>query len=178
MRLATVRRAPSVAATKIQANALQLRRVELVVHLLGFVAVGALFVFGVRAIIAADPVACTKHDQMTSTPGYVLAAFTAGGFFAGRLIAWFRLHVRIGIRNLKKQKTPPPWLGLLLNVALVTFLVVASLLLGYETWSLANGGVPPPITSYVRCAAFHQLLLAIATSTGIGFIVSNWIWFP
>ena len=178
MRLATVRRAPAVAAGKIQARAEDLRRVELAVHLIGFVAVAALFVLAFRAVNSADPVACTKHDQLTSTPGYVLAAFTAGGFIAGRLIGWFRFHVRIGIRNLNKQKATPAWLALLLSVALVTFLFVAALLLGYETWAIANGGVPPPITSYVRCAAYHQQFLATVTATGIGFIVSNWIWFP
>ena len=178
MRLASVRQAPAVAAGKIQARAVGLRQVELVFHLAGFVAVAALFVFAVRAVSAADPVACTRLDKLTSTPGYVLAAFTAGGFVAGRLIGWFRFHVRVGIRKLGRQNTPPPWLGVLLNLALVTFLVVASLLLGYETWSLANGSVPPPITSYVRCAAYHLQVLAAATATGIGFIVSNWIWFP
>ena len=178
VRVASVRRLPAVAAGKIQARAVGLQRIELAVHLVGFVVVAVLFVFAVRAVSAADPVACTKHDQLTSTPGYILAAFTAGGFVAGRLIGWFRLHVRIGIRKLKKQKTPPPWLGLVLNLALVLFLVVAALLLAYETWALANGSVPPPITSYVRCAAYHQQLVAIATATGIGFIVSNWIWFP
>lgn len=178
MKLATVRQAPALAAGRIQANAPQLRRVELVVHLIGFVGVLALFVFAVKAVVAADPVACTRHDQVTSTPGYVLAGFTAGGFIAGRLIGWFRHHVRLGIRKVRGQKAPPMWLGMLLNVALLTFLVVAALLLGYETWALANGGVPPPITSYVRCAAYHQQVVAIATATGIGFIVSNWIWFP
>ena len=179
VRLAAVRRAPAVAAARIQARAEGLRRVELAFHAAGFVVVAALFVFAVRAVNAANPVACTMHDQLTSTPGYVLAAFTAGGFVGGRLISWFRFHVRIGIqRNPQKRRTPPPWLGFLLNLALVVFLVVAALLLGYETWAIANGGVPPPITSYVRCAAYHQQLVAAATATGIGYIVSSWMWFP
>lgn len=173
-----MRRVPAVAATRIQANAVRLRRFELVVHLLGFIAVLVLFAFAIKGVIAAVPAECTKNDQWTSTPGYILAAFTAGGFVAGRFIGWFRFHVRVGIQNLNRQRTPPPWLGLVLNVALVIFLVVASLLLGYETWSLANGAVPPPITSYVRCAAYHQQVPAAATATAIGFILSNWIWFP
>ncbi len=144
-------------------------------HLLGFIGVAALFVFAVIALRNADVTACAARDDLNQTRGLVLAAVTVGGFGLGRLGGWFRLHVREGYYGAGRRSPRP---GLVLDLALVIFLILAALLLGYETWAVANGGHPPPITSYVRCAAYHQLPLAAATAAAVGFIVSNWLWFP
>jgi hypothetical protein len=170
-----MRQIPKVLSTKIQTNAKQLWVAELVVHLVGFIGVVVLFVIAVIAVKTAIPKVCTQLDNLREEPGLILAACTAGGFVIGRLVGWFRFHVREGIRGAAHL---PPQPAVILNVALVIFVVVAAVLLGYETWSLANGSNPPPITGYVRCAAYHQLFLASLTTASIGFIVSNWLWFP
>ena len=128
-----------------------------------------------RAVQTADVTACTKHDTLSATPGYILAAFTVGGFGLGRLVGGFRSHVREGIDNSQQLPSRP---GVVLEVALVLFLGTAAVLLGYETWAVASGGAFPPITSYVRCAAYHQIVLASTTATFIAFMVSNWLWYP
>jgi len=174
----TVRRrlySPTRLAGTIHGKAKPLRTAELVVHLLGFVGVAVLFAMAVHAVQVANVGACTKHDNLDPTPGYWLAGFATGGFVVGRLAGWFRFHVREGVHGPARHR---PQSGVILEGGLVIFLVVAAVLLGYETWSFANGGNPPPITSYVRCAAYHEFVLASLTASGIGFMLSSWLWFP
>src|SRR5258708_13786712 len=160
-------------ASHIQAKAEQWRRIELLAHLAGFVVVAVLFWLAVSALRSADVNACLKHEQLDSTPGYFLAGITVAGFLAGRGVAWFRRHVRAGLNVAAPAKSSTG-----LGILLVLFLAVAALLLGYETWSVANGSVPPPVTSYVRCAAYHQFPLPAAPAAPLGFMLSTWLWFP
>jgi hypothetical protein len=160
---------------EVRSNAAAFHRGELVLHAIALVFVALLFVFALVALGGAKVAACAVHDNLNQERGLLLAAFTAGGFVLGRLIGVIRFHIREGIHS---SNRPAPHPTAVLDVAFVLFLAVTAVLLGYETWSLANGGHPPPITSYVRCAAYHQLPLAAITAGSIGFMVSSWLWFP
>ena len=160
---------------EVQANAAAFHRGELVLHAIALAVVALLFISALVALSGAKVAACAVHDNLNEERGVLLAAFTVGGFVLGRLIGVIRFHIREGIHS---HNTPTPGPSPVLDVAFVLFLAGAALLLGYETWSLAHGGNPPPITSYVRCAAYHQFPLAAITAGSIGFMVSSWLWFP
>lgn len=165
---------PAAAAQKIQDSAAFLHGVELAVHAVGLIVIAVLFWMALNALFTANVGTCALHDSLNQTRGIVLAAVTAGGAIVGRLAAWFRFQVLEGQHPYRPEPRP----HLYLNVALVVFLATAALLLGYETWAVANGGNPPPITSYVRCAAYHQFFVSAILAGGVGFILSNWLWFP
>lgn len=170
----SVRRVPAVAAQRIQESAVYWHRVELAIHAVGFIALAVLFVMALSALGTANVGTCAIHDNLNQNRGLVLAAVTVGGAVIGRLAGWFRFQVLEGQHPNRPDARP----HLLLNLALIAFLAAAALLLGYETWAIANGGSPPPITSYVRCAAYHQFFVSSVLAGGVGFILSNWLWFP
>jgi hypothetical protein len=162
-------------ARRVQSAAPRLHRFELGLHAVSLVIVTILFGFAVFQLGSANAATCALHDKLNEERGLLLAAFTAGGFVVGRVVGLVRFHIREGLHGQGRAQPKP---GVVLDLAFVLFLALAAVLLGYETWSLANGGHPPPITSYVRCAAYHQFLVAAGTASTIGFMVSNWLWFP
>jgi hypothetical protein len=65
-----------------------------------------------------------------------------------------------------------------LQIALAAFLVLATVLLGYETYALANSLSAPPITSYVRCAAAYSAGLSAIAGFAVTLLLGNWLWYP
>lgn len=140
-------------------------------------AVIATLVLLVGGTVAAWNVTVTKCDQIQAgnSRGVILAVATILGAIVGRVVAYVRYQVRLELNNGQHGKasvTP------LVNVGVFAFLVIATALLLYETWAVANFSHPPPITSYVRCAAYYHQIVAPLTAAGIGFLVSNWFWYP
>jgi len=65
-----------------------------------------------------------------------------------------------------------------MRVLLRRFLVLAALLLGYETYALVNSASAPPITEYVRCAAATSPTLTAVAAFAVALLIGNWLWYP
>ena len=65
-----------------------------------------------------------------------------------------------------------------LQVMLALFLVSGTLAWAYEMWAVLPRSSAFPITSYIRCAESSHPLLAAGFGGGIGFVASNWFWYP
>lgn len=162
---------PSGLAGKVRQNARVVIRVEIVLHAIGLIALAILFWIAItNAPTTASVIqACANKVDWGPTRGTLLLVAGILGPVAGRLVGWIRFHARGG-----PNITPPP--GILFNLAFTVLLVLAKLLLVYET--VATNGGPPPITSYVRCAFGTQLQIAFPVTFGIGFMLSSWLWYP
>jgi len=61
---------------------------------------------------------------------------------------------------------------------LVLFLLLAALLLGYETLALSGAGDHAPITYYVRCTYAVGKPATFVGASLLSFILGHWLWFP
>jgi hypothetical protein len=162
---------PTVLAAIVRQNSRAVIRAEIVLHALGLIAVSILFwMANTKAPTTASVIqACASKADWGPVRGSLLLIAGILGPVAGRLVGWVRFHARGG-----PGAIPPP--GTLFNLAFAVLMVLATLLLIYET--VATNGGPPPITSYVRCAFGTQLQIAFPITFGIGFMLSNWLWYP
>jgi hypothetical protein len=155
-------------------HATEIRTWETRVHFLVLAFIGILLVFGTQALGNMD---VSKCDQVTNSGprGLILAGAAIVGAFGGRFAARIRFEARQKLyRQVPKDLAVPAWV----HVGIFLFLVTATALLIYETWALAHNNNPPPITSYVRCAAYWQPLWAPVTALFTGFLLTNWLWYP
>jgi hypothetical protein len=153
-----------------------LRRVETAVLTLIAIALAVLFGVAMLHAAGADVTKCANRTAADSATGLRLAVVALLGFAAGRLVAMARKWIRQGpddARDHDEVRT-----GGLLQGALAAFLIVATLLLGYETYALANAVAAPPITEYVRCAAANSPTLVGIAAFGVSLLVGNWLWYP
>lgn len=145
--------------------------------LLAAVTLGLLVIFGTAIAHAfnADVTRCATRSSADSRTGFVLAAIALAGFGTGRLVAMARkwIHQAPGIRGQDHVRTGGPLQG-----ALAAFLVVAAILLGYETYALTNSVSAPPITEYVRCAAATSSTLVGIAAFAVSMLVGSWLWYP
>jgi hypothetical protein len=162
---------PTVLAGIVRQNSRAVIRAEVVLHALGLIAVSLLFWMAITRAPTTSSViqACANKVDWGPTRGSLLLVAGILGPVAGRLVAWVRFHARGGPGTI-----PPP--GPLFGLAFAGLLVLATLLLIYET--VATNGGPPPITSYVRCAFGTQLQIALPVTFGVGFMFSSWLWYP
>ena len=179
---------------------------ELLLHAAGLIAIAVLAVLAVMALPAPSQVdACANSTRVDDLVGYGLAGWAIGGFLVGRGSGMLRQFLRSGLpantpgsqlttaqagrrgaralrsalgldRENRTQQTMNA--SAVFEFALAIFLVVAALVLGYETYSIVNHWSPPPVTSYVRCAAHYHPWISAGTVAGIGYVLSNWIWYP
>ncbi len=71
-------------------------------------------------------------------------------------------------------------------MGLALFLTGMACVIAYETYALLMNGNPPPITSYVRCAAADHAFLperlaglpADVAAFLAGLLIGNWLWYP
>jgi hypothetical protein len=64
------------------------------------------------------------------------------------------------------------------RVAVAVFLLMALLVLVYETIGLTNAWGTRPITSYVRCGASRSPVRATLIAGTISMLVGHWLWYP
>lgn len=143
----------------------------------GLVVVLALMLgYGFFRVITGDVTHCSEKTSATFWPtGVGLAGAALLGFTGGRLVGYLRKSRYGGPQTLaRRAQGADPVVGLMLAI----FLVAATLLLGYETFALGHGGDPPPITSYVRCAAADQPWISAIAAAIISLFLGNWIWYP
>jgi hypothetical protein len=161
---------PTALARGIRAHSRLAQRLELAVHVIGLAGVAILFWLVIMSMPnTSDAIAsCADKTAWGPLPGAALFVAGVAGPAIGRLAGWFRFHARGGTRA-----APFP---AFLKVAFTALLVTATVLLVYET--LATAGAAPPITSYVRCAFGTQLPITFPTTVAIGFMLSNWLWYP
>jgi hypothetical protein len=199
---------PRVAWVANKQNADRIYVAELLVHASGLIAIAVLAVLAVRALPTPSQVnTCASASHVNDWVGYGLAACAFGGALLGRGIGLLRRRLRselalttpdpplapaeagheskrvsLGRRvlglHLTHRAQGPINTGSVFELAAGIFLVVAALVLGYETWSVANGWSPPPVTSYVRCAAYYHPFISAGTVATIGFVLSSWLWYP
>lgn len=134
-----------------------------------------LFGFAIIRAFGADVTQCANKVAANSTTGLVLGLIALAGFGSGRLVALARkwIHQAPPARDTDVVQT-----GGLLQLALALFLALAAVLLGYETYALANSANAPPITSYVRCAAAGSPGLAAVAGYAVALLLGNWLWYP
>ncbi len=151
------------------------RKVEIAV--LAGVTIGLVVLFGFAVIRAfgADVTKCSTKVSADSTTGLVLGLIALAGFGTGRLVAMARKWIDDAppVRDSDVVRT-----GGALQAVLAAFLVLAAVLLGYETYALANSVNAPPITSYVRCAAANSPGLAAIAGFFVSLLLGNWLWYP
>ncbi len=152
------------------------RAVELVVLGVLILVLGAMLVYGVSRIVSGDVTRCTEKKDATVWPtGVELAAVSVIGFVVGRMVGYLKKSRYGGPLVLSRRLSPDRIIGL----GLVCFLVLATVLLGYETFAVFHpSGDPPPITSYVRCAAADNPWVSELAAFIIGVLLGNWIWYP
>lgn len=152
-----------------------LRKVELVV-LVGVTAgLVLMFGFAIFRALGADVTKCSTKLSADSTTGLVLGLIALAGFGTGRLLAMARkwIHETPPVRDSDVVRTGGP-----LQFGLAAFLVLAAVLLGYETFALTNSANAPPITEYVRCAAGYSTTLSAIAGFAVSMLLGNWIWYP
>jgi hypothetical protein len=137
---------------------------------------GAMLVYGSSRVISGDVTHCSEKKFATVWPtGVELAVVSVIGFVVGRLVGYLKKSRYGGPLVLSRKPSPDPFVG----VGLACFLVLATLLLGYETFAVFHpSGDPPPITSYVRCAAADNPRVSELAAFVIGLLLGNWIWYP
>jgi hypothetical protein len=153
-----------------------LYQVERVLHVVAVVLTLYVLVEGITTVWSLDVNQCNQIDRnhVSEVRGLILAGAALGGALIGRFLARLRFEVRGKLNGVQPQTNPPAWI----HACLFAFLVVATLLLGYETWAEMNFSSPPPITSYVRCAAYYHTIVAPLTAGGVGLLLGNWLWYP
>jgi hypothetical protein len=152
-----------------------LRKIEIVVLAVGIVGLFALFGFAVSRAVAADVTRCASPLPSGSPIGVELAVVSLAGFGLGRLVALARKWINQvpAVADIETVRTGGPLQG-----ALAGFLIMATVLLGYETYALAHSVQAPPITEYVRCAAAHYPALSAAAAGAVSMLLGNWLWYP
>ena len=152
------------------------RNVELIVLGVLILLLGAMLVYGLSRVVSGDMTTCYEKKYATVWPtGVELAVVSVIGFGVGRLIGYLRKSRYGGPIVLSRQGTQDPIIG----VGLACFLALATVLLAYETFAVfQTSGSPPPITSYVRCAAADNPWVSEIAAFIIGLLLGNWIWYP
>jgi hypothetical protein len=135
----------------------------------------ALFGFAVSRAVGADVTRCASPLPPDSPIAIELAVVALAGFALGRLVARARkwINQAPAVADIDTVRTGGP-----LQAALAGFLIMAAVLLGYETFALAHSAPAPPITEYVRCAAAHYPALAAVAAGAVSLLLGNWLWYP
>ncbi len=145
--------------------------------LLGIVLIGliVLFVKGISASANGDVTQCAKQLDPKSPVGMLLALVGLSGFAIGRAVANARkwIHQAPAVSDSKVVRTTG-----FLQGALALFLIMAAVLLGYETYAVSNFSNVPPITEYIRCAAGTEPWLSSLGTAAITVLLGNWLWYP
>lgn len=145
--------------------------------MLGVVIVGlfGLFGFAVAKAVSADVTRCASPPGPDSPVGVGLAVVALAGFGLGHLLARARkwINQAPAVADIDTVRTGGPLQG-----ALAGFLIVAAVLLAYETYALAHSAQAPPVTEYVRCAASHHAALAGVATGALCVLLGNWLWYP
>jgi len=141
-----------------------------------------LFIWGVYRALTGDINQCAPLTA-NSPAGPLLAGVTILGFVGGRAAAYVRkvIHQAPAVVKSPVIRTGGP-----LQMVLALFLIGIACLIGYETYALLMNGNPPPITSYVRCAAADHAFLpaslaglpADVAAFLVGLLMGNWLWYP
>ena len=147
------------------------------IAVLVLVLIGLILLFGVGLARAAggNVTQCATAVPADSPIGPVLAIIALTGIAIGRGVANARkwIHEAPPVTDSKVVRTDA-WL----QGSLALFLILAALLLGYETYGVAHFADAPPITEYVRCAAGTQPWPAALGTFAISILLGNWLWYP
>lgn len=104
--------------------------------------------------------------------GACIVLFSLGGWVANlRLLAPERLPAAgTGSHRLRT--------AIVLQAGLVAFLLLAAVLLWYETFALDNFARYWPITFYVRCANHIAGVPTLGAAAALSFLFGHWFWPP
>jgi len=135
----------------------------------------ALFGFAISRAVTADVTRCASPPASDSPIGVELAVVSLAGFGLGRLLALARKWTNQAppVADIDTVRTGGPLQG-----ALAGFLIMAAVLLAYQTYALAHTAQAPPITEYVRCAAVHYPALTAVAAAAVSLLLGNWLWYP
>jgi fructose-specific phosphotransferase system IIC component len=75
---------------------------------------------------------------------------------------------------MRRWRNPAIWV----QVGLVVFLLIAAVLLGYETIALADSSKHAPITFYIRCSYAGEKPATFIVAVVLIFIAGHWLWSP
>jgi hypothetical protein len=99
-------------------------------------------------------------------------------------IGAFALGHGLGQAGIKRQKLPQQELGegpwskpaavVAVDAGVAVFLLLVTVMLGVEAWTLAHRVWP--ITYYTRCATDASAPLALLGSTSYAFVIGRWMW--
>lgn len=64
------------------------------------------------------------------------------------------------------------------QTGLVIFLLLGTVLLGYETMALGDTSQHAPITYYIRCSYAVEKPATFAGVMAVSFILGHWLWSP
>jgi hypothetical protein len=145
--------------------------------ILGLVLVGLVVLFykGISTSVNGDVTQCAKAVDPNSPIGPFLALIAVSGFAVGRAVANARkwIHQAPAVSDSKVVRTDG-----FLQGGLAVFLLLAAVLLGYETFAVSGFSNVPPITEYVRCAAGTEPWLSGIGTAAISILLGNWLWYP
>ena len=151
------------------------RSVELIFQGVLILILAAMLVYGAVMVIQGDVTKCDKQTAGATT-GVLLAAFALAGFGGGRLLGYVRKLIHEAPPRVEVSRTRP--VGLV-QAFLLLFLVGTTLLLAYETFAVFQpSGNPPPITTYVRCAAAAGGWISALAAALVGLLLGSWLWYP
>ncbi len=118
---------------------------------------------------------------------FALVSFSIGGFVGGHLLGQW-IEASNPTRDSNRQsvisgtgvREPARSRGhVAVQGAAVAFLALSTILLAYETLSLADVGRNWPITYYVRCFASSDPWWPPALGAlGVCFLLGHWLWYP
>jgi fructose-specific phosphotransferase system IIC component len=76
--------------------------------------------------------------------------------------------------QMRRWRNPAIWV----QVGLVVFLLLAAVLLAYETIALADSTKHAPITFYIRCSYAVERPATFISAVVLSFILGHWLWSP
>ena len=142
----------------------------------------SVFRLQVHAACSVDPI-----DGVTS---FALLSVSIGGFVGGHLLAGWLEASTAGwepdrrpaaggpLRSRLEAAAGSRTARLVVQSALVLFLLLSVALLAYEALALADTSANWPITYYVRCFAHANAWAAGIGALAICSLLGQWVWYP
>jgi hypothetical protein len=131
-----------------------------------------------------------SYQEIDGVGSFALITASIGGFVAGHVLGrWFESSPGASPWPRSDPAMPAHGQGahartkrisgaLLVQTALVLFLLLSTALLAYETLALVNIDRNWPITYFVRCFTNSNPVCAGVGSFTFCFLLGHWIWYP
>jgi hypothetical protein len=136
-----------------------------------------LFAIAAQHLLTAHGPVCsaTFPARRSEYPSWYFVFAGMGAFVAGSLTSQYQIrHGKRSQDELGKGQWKSPTAIVTVNVGVGLFLLLVTILMGIEAWTLGHGVWP--ITYYVRCANDAGPVISLIGMASLSFIIGRWMW--